>query len=593
MLCLHYLRAYKHLTFTKHWSFAMNNDNNKQDLKVLRHSAAHLLAHAVSELFPETKLTIGPATEEGFFYDCLPIENFKEEHLPLLEQRMREIAQRDYPLTHREISKDEARKIYKDNPYKLELIEGVPGDTVGLAEQGAFYDLCRGGHVESTGKICNFKLQSISGSYWRADRSGQPLQRISGTAFFTKEELDAYHKKQEELALYDHRRLGKQLDLFSFREEGPGFAFFHPKGMRVLNALVDYLRKLYKKYEYEEIQTPIMLSDELWQRSGHYAHYKENMYFSVIDERSYAIKPMNCPGAILVYDTRPRSYRELPLRLAEFGRVHRHELSGVLHGLFRVRSFVQDDAHIFCTPDQLAHEIKQMLMMVHEVFGKFDFKNGTFAVSTRPLNSMGSDELWERATSALKSSLEQLGIKYVINEGDGAFYGPKIDFSIEDTMGRKWQCSTIQVDFFQPENFDLHYVGSDGKLHRPVIAHRTIYGSLERFLGILLEHTKGHLPFFIAPVQVRVLTITDAFKEYAQTIVAKLKEAGIRVELDESSDPLSGQIKAATLEKIPWMLIVGQKEMDNNTVTLRLSDGKQQFGIPIAEIIEKAKDLNK
>lgn len=563
-----------------------------RDIKVLRHSAAHLLAHAVSELFPGTKLTIGPATEEGFFYDFLPVVNFKEDDLPKIEARMHEIAERNLPLIHKEISKAEARELYKENPFKLELIDSIPGDIVGLSIQGDFYDLCRGGHVSSTGEIRHFKLLGISGSYWRADRSNSPLQRISGTAFYTKEELEAFEKRRADALMYDHRRLGRQLDLFSFHEEGPGFPFFHPKGVQVINVLLSYLRKVYADYQYQEVATPIVLSDELWRQSGHYAHYKENMYFTCIDERSFAIRPMNCPGSILIYKSRPRSYRELPLRLAEFGRVHRHELSGVLHGLFRVRAFTIDDAHIYCTPDQLHSEIIDCLEMVNKVFSKFGFTKVFFALSTRPEGSIGSDELWQKATDALRVGLETVGVPYVIQEGEGAFYGPKIEVKIEDSMGRQWQCATIQVDFFMPENFDLGYIASSGKRERPVIVHRAIYGSLERFLGVLLEHYKGLLPFFISPVQVRVLTITDMQKEYAQTIVKRLKEAGIRVELYESSDAISAKIKTATLEKIPWMVVIGKKEAETNTVTLRFHDGKQQMGLSVEELLQKAVEAN-
>ncbi len=563
------------------------------DLKILRHSAAHLLAHAVVELFPGTKLTIGPATEEGFFYDFLPVVNFKEEDLPRIEARMRELSKSDLKLVHKEISKEEARQLYKDNPFKLEIIEQVPGDTVGLSVQGDFYDLCRGGHVGSTAEIAHFKLLNISGSYWRGERTNAALQRITGTAFYTEQELADFEKKRADALMYDHRRIGKQLDLFSFHEEGPGFPFFHPKGMAIINALIAYMRTLYRKYSYQEIATPIILSDELWRRSGHYAHYKENMYFTQIDERSFAIKPMNCPGSILIYASRPRSYRELPLKLAEFGHDHRHELSGVLHGLFRVRGFVMDDAHIYCMPDQLASEIVAILKMVNEVFAKFDFKSVFFMLATRPPKSMGSDELWEKATDALKKGLETLGLPYTIKEGDGAFYGPKIDFGIEDSMGRRWQCATVQVDFAQPENFNLWYIAPNGQKERPVIIHRAIYGSLERFLGILLEHFKGLLPFFISPIQIRLLTITDDQKEYATHIMHRLKEAGVRVELDESSDPISGKIKAATIEKIPWMLIIGKKEAESNTVTLRLYDGKQEPGISIDEVVNRAIELNK
>lgn len=565
---------------------------DQQKLAVLRHSTAHLLAHAVSELYPDTLLTIGPPTEQGFFYDFLPTKNFKEEDLALLESRMHEISVRNLKLEHKEIPKEKAREIFKGNPFKLELIDGIEGDTVGIASQGDFYDLCRGGHVDNTGEIKHFILTGISGSYWRADRSGQPLQRISGTSFFSERDLKDYIQLQEDLVKYDHRRLGKQLDLFSFHEEGPGFPFFHPKGKLIFNKLVSFVRSLLDKSGYQEISTPVVLSDELWQRSGHYAHYKENMYFTNIDERSFAIKPMNCPGAILLYKERPRSYRELPLRLSEFGLVHRHELSGVLHGLLRVRAFTQDDAHIFCTPDQIESEIADLLKLVLEVLRKFGFTDIQIALSTRPEKAMGDVALWNTAEAALKKALDGAKISYEINSGDGAFYGPKIDFRVKDSMGRLWQLSTIQLDFFQPENFDLAYINNEGKKDRPVIIHRAIYGSIERFMAILLEHHKGNLPFFIAPEQVRVISISDDQLEYAQQVCAKLTEAGVRAKIDESSDTLSAKIKVAQLAKVPWMLVLGKREMAENKVTLRHLDGKQE-SFTLDEIVEKAQLLNR
>lgn len=566
----------------------------KEDsLKIVRHSAAHLLAHAIQELYPKTTLTIGPATREGFFYDMLPKTNFKESDLPAIEEKMREIVQCDLKITHEQMPKNEARVLYKDNPFKLELIDGIPGDTVGIARQGEFHDLCRGGHVDSTGKIKHFKLLHISGSYWRADRDGQPLQRITGTAFETAKDFRTYEKKVEDALKYDHRRLGKQLDLFSFHDEGVGFPFFHHKGKLIIKKMISYLRDLLDKADYLEIETPVMLSDDLWKRSGHYKHYKDNMFFSTIEDKNYAVRPMNCPGAILLFKERPRSYRNLPMRLSEFGKVHRFELSGVLHGLFRVRAFTQDDGHIFCTPDQIEEEILKTIEITMRLLKKFGFEDIKVALSTKPEKAMGDDALWDKATKALKSALKKANIDYTINEGDGAFYGPKIDFQIKDSMDREWQLTTIQLDFFQPENFDLEYVTSAGTKARPVMIHRALYGSLERFLGILIEHYKGNLPFWIAPVQVRVLTITDDQKKYAQSIYNKLKESGIRAELDESSDPISGQIKAAQLEKIPWMIVVGNKEMTNNTVTLRFLNGKQEFGISIDELIKRASEENK
>ena len=566
--------------------------STQEKLKILRHSAAHLLAHAISELFPGTQLTIGPATEEGFFYDLLPVKNFKEEDLAKIQTRMLELANADLPILHQEISKEEARRLYHENIFKLELIENIPGNSAGLSVQGDFYDLCRGGHVSSTGEIKHFKLTGISGSYWRANRDGQPLQRVHGTAFFTKQELDDYEKHLEELQKYDHRHLGKQLDLFSFQEEGPGFPFYHPKGRAVFNALVQYMRKIQREHDYQEISTPIMLNDKLWHQSGHYEHYKDNMYFSCIDNTSFAIKPMNCPGSALVYKTRPRSYRELPLKLAEYGLVHRHELSGVLHGLFRVRSFTQDDAHIYCMIDQVENEILTILGNIKKVLTKFNFESIEIALSTRPIKSMGSDLIWQQATDALINALNKSGEIYKIQEGDGAFYGPKIDIKIKDSMGREWQCGTIQVDFCLANNFDISYTNSSGTKERPVVIHHVIYGSLDRFIGILLEHYKGNLPFLIAPIQARILTITDDQKAYGQNIKTQLIAHGLRVEFDESSDPISGKIKSAQLDKIPWMIVIGNKEVANQTVTLRHHDGKQEFNLTVSELLNKADLLN-
>lgn len=559
----------------------------------LRHSAAHLLAHAVSELYPDTILTIGPATQEGFFYDLLPTKNFKEEDLPKIEARMKEIANRNLPLTHEPMKKDEARKLYKNNPFKLELIDGIEGDTVGIARQGDFYDLCKGGHVATTGLIKNIKLTAISGSYWRADRSKQPLQRISGIAFFSAQDLEEYERKKEEAAKYDHRRLGKQLDLFSFHDEGVGFPFFHPKGKLVINLMTKYMRKLQEENNYQEISTPTMLSDALWKRSGHWAHYKDKMYFCDIDEQSYAVKPMNCPGSILVYATRPRSYRELPLKLAEYGHVHRHELSGVLHGLMRVRAFTQDDAHVYCMPNQIEEQVITMIKMIYTMLNKFGFTDIDVTISTKPENALGSDEYWDNATNALKGALDKMNLKYSISEGEGAFYGPKIEFRIKDSMGREWQCGTIQVDFFFPQNFDLEYVASNGQRERPVMIHQANYGSLERFFAIILEHFKGHLPFWLAPVQITLLTITDDQRPYAQKILEQLKAQGLRVEMDQTSDQISGKIKRAQEEKIPWMLVLGKKEVENNTITLRHNDGKQEFGLTLEQVFQKANELQK
>ena len=568
------------------------DDMEIDNLYKIRHSAAHLAAQAVTELFPGTLTTIGPVTEEGFFYDfLLPAgKNFKNDDLPLIEAKMHEIAQKKLPIEQKEISKEEARKLFKDNPFKLELIDEIPDKTVGITTQGNFIDLCKGGHVNNTEELKNFKLLNISGSYWKANREGQTLQRISGIAFPTAKELKEYEEQKEEAAKYDHRKLGKEFDLFSFHEDGIGFPFFHPKGNRIFQAMTNYIRKELDKEGYQEIKTPIILSEDLWHRSGHYDHYKNNMYFLAIDEKPHAVKPMNCPGSILIYKTRPRSYRELPLKLSEFGLVHRHELSGVLHGLFRVRAFTQDDAHVFCTSDQIEQEILNIIKFVKRTYKHFGFEDLQFVLATKPEKAMGDPKLWEKATNALKTALEDAKIKYEIEEGGGAFYGPKIDIHIKDSMGRSWQLGTIQVDFFMPQNFDLSYINNEGKKERPIMLHRAIYGSFERFLGILLEHYKGKLPFWLAPVQIKVLTISDEQLSYAQKVVDTLKEAGLRTELFESSDPLQAKIKTAQMEQVPWMLVIGNKEIENNTVMLRHRDGKQEQGLSIEQLIKKTQE---
>ena len=557
----------------------------------LRHSAAHLLAQAVLELFPGTKLTIGPVTEFGFFYDFLPVKNFKEEDLPVIEKRMRELAKKNYKIIGGQIPKDQARPMFKDNQFKLELIDGIADETVGVYHQGNFYDLCKGGHVDEIGEIKFFKLTAISGSYWRANRDGIALQRITGVAFATQEDMDAYFKRIEEAEMYDHRKLGKQLELFSFHDVSPGVPFFHHKGLLVYHKLIDFMRKL-RGSLYQEIKTPFILHESLWHTSGHYENYRENMFFTSAEDVPFCVKPMNCPGAILHYQERPRSYKELPLRLAEFGFVHRRELSGVLHGLFRVRGFTQDDSHTFCTVDQIADAVKLILERADTIYKKFGFSNVKYFLSTRPEKSMGSDENWQKATDGLRSALEKQGLQYEVDEGGGAFYGPKIDIKILDAMGREWQCGTCQIDFNQPENFKLEYVDADQSRKRPVIIHVALYGSIERFLGILLEHFKGHLPFWLAPVQVRVLKITDGQADYANSVAEKLIAAGLRIELDHTGDQISAQIRRAQVDKVPWMIVLGKKEQEQNTVTLRLADGTQEFGLTVEEVCARAKELN-
>lgn len=564
----------------------------KKDILILRHSAAHLLAHAVVELFPGTKLTIGPATQEGFFYDFLPVKNFKEDDLARIQARMLELAHKDIPLEHAQISKEKARKLYTGNSFKLELIDQIPGDTVGLATQGDFYDLCKGGHVASTSALQHVRLLGISGSYWRADKNNTPLQRIHGVVFYTQEELLAFENQREQALLYDHRRLAKQLDLFSFHDEAVGFPFFHAKGKTVLRVMTDFLRQRLLTSGYQEIQTPLILQDILWKQSGHWDFYKDKMYFCNMEDVSYAVKPMNCPGSILIYKERPRSYRELPLRLAEFGLVHRYELSGVLHGLLRVRAFTIDDGHIYCTEDQMEEEILSTIQLIYQVLHKFGFTDIKVALSTKPDVAMGDDQLWQKATDALKNALARLQVVYALQEGEGAFYGPKIEFKFTDSMHREWQCGTIQVDFCQPENFDLHYISSGGTKVRPVMIHRAVYGSLERFFAILLEHYKGHLPFWIAPVQMRILTVTDAQKAYGQEVTDMLLQAGLRAEIDHSSEQLAAKIKTAQLAKIPWMLIIGKKEVEQRTVTVRHTDGRQEPHIPLEQLINRAHQEN-
>lgn len=567
----------------------MKNKNEKLDH--LRHSAAHLLAQAVLELFPGTKMTIGPTIENGFFYDFLPLKNFTEEDLPKIEAKMHELAEKDYKIKGKQVSKKEAKEYFKNNEFKQELINGIKGETVGIYCQGNFCDLCRGGHIESTGQIKHFKLMSLAGAYWRAKRENAALQRIYGVAFESAKDLRIYLKQIEDAKKYDHRKLGKQLGLFSFHPEAPGTPFFHDKGLKVYNKLIDYMRFMLRK-DYQEIKTPMILNESLWHTSGHYEHYKNNMYFTSVDKINYCVKPMNCPAGILVYKERPHSYKEFPLRVAEYGHVYRYELSGVLHGLFRVRSFTQDDAHVYCTPEQMIPEVEKMLQLTTDVYNKFGFKDVKMAISTKPENHIGSDDLWESATDALKKGLENKGFEYVIQEGEGAFYGPKIEVVIKDMMGREWQCGTIQMDFFMPKNFKMKYIKADQTKDTPVMIHRAIYGSIERFLGILLEHFKGRFPFWLAPVQARVLSITDDVKNYSKTVFDKLFNAGIRIELDERGDQLSAQVRNAQLQQIPWMLVIGKKEQEKGTVTLRHLDGKQEFGLTVEELLKRAKELN-
>ena len=565
--------------------------NNEERLSNVRHSTAHLLAQAVLELFPGTKLTIGPVTDNGFFYDFLPTRNFKDEDLPIIEKKMKELSKRNLKIEGKEISKEEALEFFKGNEFKEELINGITDEKIGFFCQGDFCDLCKGGHVRYTKELKHFKLTGISGSYWRADRDGIQLQRISGIAFDSKEEMEEYFQKIEEAKANDHRKLGEQLDLFSFKEEAPGVAFFHDKGFFIFNKMIEVERELQQDL-YEEVRTPMMMNEKLWRTSGHYDNYKDMMYFTKADDVPFCIKPMNCPGGILIYKNRPHSYRELPMRVAEYGFVHRHELSGVLHGLFRVRGFTQDDAHIYCTVEQVEDEIIGVLNLVLKLYKKFGFETVKMYVSTRPEKSIGAVELWDKGIEALKNALTRSDIPFEVKEGEGAFYGPKIDIDIEDSMGRSWQCGTIQIDFFLPQNFELEYIDSDQSRKTPIMIHRALYGSIERFMGILIEHCKGHFPFWMSPVQARILTITDSQTEYAETVYASLKKEKIRVEVDRGGDQIGAQIRRAQMDKIPWMLVIGKKEVENNTVTLRHTNGKQEFGLSIEEIIRRAKELD-
>ena len=537
----------------------------------LRHTASHVLAQAVKRLYPDVKLAIGPAIDTGFYYDFDSETTFTPEMLEKIEKEMAKIVRENIKLERFELPREEAIAYMEERkePYKVELIRDLPQDAViSFYKQGDFVDLCAGPHVPSTGAVKAVKLLSIAGAYWRGNEKNKMLQRIYGTAFTKKSDLDDYLKMLEEAKKRDHRKLGKELDLFSIHDEGPGFPFFHPKGMIIRNILENYWREAHMKAGYDEIRTPIILNESLWHQSGHWDHYKENMYFTKIDGADYAVKPMNCPGSILVYKTNLHSYRELPLRYAELGLVHRHELSGALHGLMRVRCFTQDDAHIFMTKDQIKDEILGVIRLIDDFYKVFGFEYFV-ELSTRPENSMGSDEDWEHATNSLIEALNAAGISYKINEGDGAFYGPKIDFHLKDCIGRTWQCGTIQLDFQMPERFDLSYIGADGEKHRPVMVHRVVFGSVERFIGILIEQYAGAFPMWLAPVQVKVMNITDNQLEYCKKVTDYLKSQGIRVETDYRNEKIGYKIREAQLQKIPYMLILGDKEVQNNTIAVR------------------------
>ena len=569
----------------KDCTLSICTSSDPEGLAALRHSASHVLAQAIKRLYPATKLAIGPSIADGFYYDVDPETTFTAEDMEKIEAEMKKIVKEAFPIKRFTLPREEAIAFMKERqePYKVELIEDLSeGEEISFYEQGEFVDLCAGPHLMNTKDLGKaYKLMNLAGAYWRGSEKNKMLTRFYGTAFGKKAELEAYITMMEEAKKRDHRKLGKELGLFMMHEAGPGFPFFLPKGMALKNTLLDYWREIHKKAGYVEISTPIILNRSLWETSGHWAHYKNNMYTTVIDEEDYAVKPMNCPGGILVYASEPRSYRDLPLRLGELGLVHRHEKSGQLHGLMRVRCFTQDDAHIFMTPDQIKDEIKRVANLINDVYSLLGFKYHV-ELSTRPEDSMGSDEDWETATEGLRSALDELGLPYVVNEGDGAFYGPKIDFHLEDSIGRTWQCGTIQLDFQLPQRFELEYMGADGEKHRPIMIHRVLFGSVERFIGILIEHFAGAFPTWLAPVQVKVLPISDKFIDYADSVAAKLNDAGIRTEVDTRSEKIGYKIRFAQMEKIPYMLVVGQKEEEEGVVSVRSrfagDEGQKELG---------------
>ena len=557
----------------------------------LRHTASHVMAQAVKRLWPEAKLAIGPAIDKGFYYDIDMEHTLTPEDLTKIEKEMSRIVKENLPITKSVMSRQEAIEFFKskNEDYKVELIEDLPEDAViSCYAQSDFVDLCAGPHVASTGKVKAFKLQSIAGAYWRGDEKNKMLQRIYGTAFEKKEELDAYLHMLEEAAKRDHRKLGKELGLFVIKEEGPGFPFFLPKGMALRNELENFWREVHHDFEYDEIRTPIILNKHLWETSGHWDHYRENMYTTIIDDEEYAIKPMNCPGGILVYQNEMHSYRDLPLRYAELGLVHRHELSGALHGLFRVRAFTQDDAHVFMLPEQMQSELMKVIELFDRIYSQFGLKYHV-ELSTKPDNAMGDDAIWEAATDALRNAIEAKGIDYVINPGDGAFYGPKLDYHIEDSLGRTWQCGTIQLDMNLPERFNVEYIGEDGQKHRTIMIHRACFGSMERFIGILTEHYAGAFPTWMAPVQVKVLPISEKHVEYANQLAKQMRHDYVRVEVDDRNEKIGYKIRQAQMEKVPYMLVVGDKEMEDNSVNVRKHGGDELGTVPFDEFFNSIK----
>ncbi|TXJ53900.1 threonine--tRNA ligase [Brachyspira aalborgi] len=568
-----------------------------EGLEILRHSTSHLMAQAVKRLYPNVQVTIGPAIKDGFYYDFDTDKPFTDEDLPKIEAEMKKIIKENIPVFRKIMTKKDAIEYFKKNnePYKVEIIEDIDADTVSFYEQGDFIDLCRGPHVPSTGYLKSYKLMSVAGSYWRGDSNNKMLSRIYGTAFESKESLDNYLKKLKEAKERDHRKLGKELNLFSFHDEGPGFPFWHPRGMIIYKEVESYIRKENEKRGYVEIKTPAILNEELWHRSGHWDNYKENMYFTEIDETKFAIKPMNCPGGLIVYNSNIHSYRDLPLRVAELGFVHRHELSGALHGLFRVRAFTQDDAHIFCTEKQLADEIINTIDYYLSVYKDFGFKNFEIFVSTRPAKSIGTDEAWELATNSLINALDKLNIAYKINEGDGAFYGPKIDFNIKDVLDRNWQCGTLQVDFSLPMRFEISYEGKDGRKHTPVMLHRAILGSMERFIGILTEHYNGKFPLWLSPLQVAIVNVLNDKNqiERVKEIANAFKKENFRVEIDDGNDNLGTKIKKYRLQRTPYTVIIGAEELSSGKLSVRTRSSKELKDIDLIEFIEKLKKESK
>jgi threonyl-tRNA synthetase len=580
------------LRVTENSSFSIiTSENRDKAISILNHSTSHIMAEAIKKVFPDAKFAIGPSIKDGFYYDFETKKNVSAEDLRLIEKEMKRIIKEDNRFEKSEVSKEKAKKLFKDNPYKIELINDIEGNKVSIYTSGDFTDLCSGPHIPSTGKVKAFKLLSVAGAYWRGDEKNKMLVRIYGAAFFSSEELKEHMEKLDLAKRSDHRKIGRDLDIFSFNYEAPGFPFFHPNGMVLMNTILDYWKEEHEKEGYKEIKTPILLSNELWKTSGHWDNYKENMYFVKIDENDFAIKPMNCPGTILVYKSNQHSYRELPIRIAELGLVHRHEKSGVLHGLFRVRSFIQDDAHIFCTEDQAKDEVSKVIGLTDRIYKGFGFNKYHLELSTMPDKRIGTDQMWEKAESILKEAIESRGLDYVINEGEGAFYGPKIDFHIQDCLERTWQCATIQLDFAMPEKFDIEYMGEDNIRHRPVMIHRTVLGSIERFVGLLLEHYSGNLPPWLAPIQVIILPISEKFYKYGANVYKSIKKEDIRVEIDNRVESLSKKIKQAEIKKIPYMVIIGKNEEKTGTITIRKKIGGDIKEIKLADFISEFRNV--